>query len=87
MTEAAGGRREPRHPRCGAMDALLDRTRGRTDLEAMRRNFGDPARGICVGRSTIDMMVFDTTARTAHLSRGPEYGVAWRQFGLTEGAK
>ena len=62
------------------MDALLDRTRGRTDLDAMRRNFGDPARGICVGRATIDMMVFDTTSRTARASRGPNYGVAWKTY-------
>jgi hypothetical protein len=87
MTEAAGGRGAPRHPRCGAMDALLDRTRGRTDLDAMRANFGDPSRGICVGRATIDLMVFDATARTAHLSRGPEYGVAWRHYGFAGGAK
>ena len=69
------------------MDALLDRTRGRTDLDTLRTNFGDPARGICVGKATIDMMVFDTVARTAHLSRGPEYGVAWRPYGFAEGAK
>jgi hypothetical protein len=50
--------------------------RGRTDLAAMQTNFCDPARGICIGRATIDMMVFDATTRTAHLSRGPEYGVA-----------
>jgi hypothetical protein len=77
MAETTG---TARHPRCDTMDALLDRSRGRTDLDAMRTNLGDPARGICVGRATIDMMVFDTTARTAHLSRGPEYGVAWRQY-------
>jgi hypothetical protein len=87
ITETAGRRGEPRHPRCGAMDALLDRTRGRTDLDTMRTNFGDPARGICVGKATIDMMIFDTTARTAHLSRGPEYGVAWRQYGFSGAAK
>jgi hypothetical protein len=87
MTEAAGVRGTARHPRCGTMDDLLDRTRGRTDLDAMRINFGDPARGISVGRATIDMMVFDTVARTAHLSRGPEYGVAWRQYGFSGGAK
>jgi hypothetical protein len=33
------------------------------------------------------MMVFDTTARTAHLSRGPDYGVAWRQYDLVGPAK
>jgi hypothetical protein len=69
------------------MDALLDRTRGRTDLDGMRANFGDPARGICVGKATIDLMVFDTMARTAHFSRGPAYGVAWRQYGFSGGGK
>jgi uncharacterized protein (TIGR03118 family) len=35
------------------MDALLDRTRGRTDLDSMRTNLGDPARGICVGTANL----------------------------------
>jgi len=87
MKEMTGGQGGARHPRCGTMDALLDRTRGRTDLDAMRANFGDPARGICVGKATIDLMVFDTMARTAHLSRGPAYGVAWRQYGFSGGGK
>jgi hypothetical protein len=87
MTEAAGGRGTARHPRCGTMHTLLDRSRGRTDLDAMRTNFSDPARGICVGKATIDMMVFDTVARTADLSRGPAYGLAWRRYGFEGGAK
>jgi hypothetical protein len=87
MTAAGARRATPRHPRCATMDALLDRTRGHTDLEAMRANFADPTRGICVGRATIDMMVFDTTTRTAHLSRGPDYGVAWREYRLADRAK
>jgi hypothetical protein len=86
MTATADGRDTRRHPRCATMDALLDRTRGHTDLAALQANFGDPARGICVGRATIDMMVFDTTARVAHLSRGPEYGVTWRKYRLAGGA-
>jgi hypothetical protein len=69
-----------RHPRCATMDRLLDETRGQTDLAAMQSNYSDPAKEICVGPSTIDMMVFDTTSRTAHLSRGPEYGVEWREY-------
>jgi hypothetical protein len=73
--------------RSGTADALLDRTRGRTDLDAMRTNFGDPARGICVGRETIDMMVFIAMARAAHLSRGPEYGVTWREYRFAGAAK
>jgi hypothetical protein len=75
-----------RHARCVSMDSLLDGMRARTDLAAMKQNFGDPARGICVGKGTIDMMVFDTTAREAHLSRGPEYGERWRTFGFAERA-
>jgi hypothetical protein len=87
MTETADGQSPPRHPRCAAMDALLDRTKGHTDLNAMRENFGDPTRGICVGRATIDMMVFNTTGRTAHLSRGPDYGVDWRPYAFAGRAK
>ncbi|MFO0888073.1 MAG: C45 family peptidase [Isosphaeraceae bacterium] len=80
MTGADRNKAQPRHPRCDTMDALLDRSRGRTDLEELKQDFGDPKRRICVGRSTLDMMIFDTTERTAHLSRGPEYGVAWREY-------
>jgi isopenicillin-N N-acyltransferase-like protein len=87
MTESTRGPRMPRHPRCGSMDALLDRTRGHTGLGAMQTNFGDPGRGICVGRATIDMMVFDTSACTSYLSRGPEYGVAWREYAFKGGPK
>ena len=61
-----------------------DRTRGRTDVDMLRAHFGDPTRGICVGKATIDMMVFDTTNRTAHLSRGPEYGASWREYGFAD---
>jgi hypothetical protein len=35
---------------------------------------------INVGKGTINMMVFDTTARAAYLSRGPDYKAAWRKF-------
>jgi hypothetical protein len=33
-----------------------------------------------VGKSTIDMMVFDCTNRVAHLSRGPSYRTEWKEF-------
>lgn len=42
--------------------------------------FADSKYQINVGKDTIDMMVFDTTAGTAYLSRGSSYQVAWRQF-------
>jgi hypothetical protein len=73
-----------RHPRCVAMDGLLTRSRGSTDLSTLQQNFGDPANGICVGKATIDMMVFDCTRRAAYVSRGPEYGVAWREYYVQE---
>ena len=38
------------------------------------------AGSVAVGKSTIDMMVFDTTAKAAYLSRGPSYKVAWKEF-------
>jgi hypothetical protein len=78
-TEMAGADAK-RHPRCISMDALLDQTKGHTNVPVMQRNFGDPSRGICVGKNTIDMMVFDTTNRGAYLSRGAEYGVSWREY-------
>jgi hypothetical protein len=80
MTGTATGVDVPRHARCLSMDRLLDTTSGATDVAAMRRNFGDPRRGISVGKGTIDLMVFDTTQKTAHLSRGADYGIAWREF-------
>jgi isopenicillin-N N-acyltransferase like protein len=69
-----------RHPRCPTMDKLLDEASGQVELATLQRCFGEPSCGICVGTSTIDMMVFDTTHRTAHLSRGAAYGVAWKKY-------
>jgi isopenicillin-N N-acyltransferase like protein len=83
MTATPADQPIQRHPRCTTMDNLLASSAGRTDLAAMQQNFGDPARGICVGKGTIDMMVFDTTRRTAHLSRGPDYGTAWKTYAFS----
>lgn len=84
MTATPADQPIKRHPRCVSMDDLLERTAGKTDLTVMQQNFGDPSRGICVGKNTIDMMVFDTTRRTAHLSRGPEYGTAWKTYAFSQ---
>jgi hypothetical protein len=54
--------------------------RGLYDATAMQELFAEPACGICVGKGTIDMMVFDCTAAAAHLSRGPSYKVDWKTF-------
>ena len=73
----------PRHPRCPTMDKLLDAADGQVDLATLQQSFGEPSCGICVATNTIDMMVFETTRRTAHLSRGNTYGIARRQYGFT----
>jgi hypothetical protein len=80
--EMAGGRL---HARCQTMYDLLRETQGKNDLARLQDYFADPKYKINVGKGTIDMMVFDTTARTAHLSRGTSYQVSWREFGF--GAK
>ena len=72
-----------RHPRCLTMDNLLNEASGQIDLATLQRSFGEPNCGISVGTNTIDMMVFDSTHRTAHLSRGATYGVAWKDYCFT----
>jgi hypothetical protein len=68
------------HERCQRMYDLLSGTRGKNDLAQLQEYFADSKHQINVGRPTIDLMVFDTTARRAYLSRGPNYGLAWREF-------
>jgi hypothetical protein len=71
------------HARCQAVDKLIAGSAGKVDRRAMQRWFEDLKAGIAVGKPTIDMMVFDTTAREAHVSRGPSYGVNWQSFGFS----
>jgi hypothetical protein len=59
---------------------LLGQSQGKNDLSRLQDYFADPKHAINVGKSTIDMMVFDTTARAAYLSRGPSYKTSWREF-------
>jgi isopenicillin-N N-acyltransferase-like protein len=80
--EMAGGKL---HARCQSMYDLLRTTQGKNSLTRLQDYFGDPKHKINVGKGTIDMMVFDTTARTAHLSRGTSYKASWREFAF--GAK
>lgn len=78
--ERAGG--EPSvHPRCRAVaDQAARQPPGTVSAATLGEWFAEPSAGISVGRSTIDMMVFDCTGRTAHLSRGPAYGTDWKAF-------
>jgi isopenicillin-N N-acyltransferase-like protein len=80
MANAKPGQRVPLHPRCQRMYDLLGESAGKNDLARLQGYFADPKYQINVGKDTIDMMVFDTTARAAYLSRGASYGASWRQF-------
>ena len=65
---------------CEAANRWLDGTTGKVDAATMREFFADRNSGICAGKATIDVMLFDTTKREAHLSRGPHHKVAWKTF-------
>jgi isopenicillin-N N-acyltransferase-like protein len=68
------------HPRCEKACQFFDSHSGKVDVHKMQQLFEDPKREINVGKSTIDMMVYDTTNLVAWLSRGPSYRVAWEKF-------
>jgi hypothetical protein len=68
------------HARCQLMYDLLLGSQGKNDLVRLQNYFADPKHKINAAKSTIDMMVFDTTARAAYLSRGSSYKLAWRKF-------
>ncbi len=68
------------HARCDKVLELTKAAEGKMDVKALQGYFADPKCGISVGKSTIDMMVFDCTHRMAHLSRGPSYETKWKEF-------
>jgi hypothetical protein len=80
MTQTPRGERVKLHARCQKMYDLLSAESGRIDLGRMQHFFQDPGCGISVGKSTLDMMIYDTTAKAAWLSRGPAYGTTWKKF-------
>jgi len=61
---------------------LVDESQGKLNESVLKTYFGDPKFEICVGKSTIDMMIFNTTTGTARLSRGSAYGESWKDFQL-----
>jgi hypothetical protein len=84
MTGTPEGAQVPVHARCAKMNNLLTKASGKIDLKTMQHFFEDPSCAISVGRSTIDMMVYNSTRREAWLSRGPDYGVDWKRFTFDE---
>lgn len=80
MTKAKADQPVPLHARCRKMYDLLEGTNGRNDLARFQDYLADPKYGINVGKGTIDQMVFDTTGRTAYVSRGTAYGARWQKY-------
>ncbi len=80
MTGAQQGQAIPLHARCQTMYNFVESSKGRNNLAHLQEYFADPKYTINAGKATIDMMVFDTTSRTAYLSRGTSYRLDWRKF-------
>ncbi|MHB8864109.1 MAG: C45 family autoproteolytic acyltransferase/hydrolase [Pirellulaceae bacterium] len=80
MSGIPQGRVIERHPRCISVDTLFDPLKGDIQLSTLQSAFSDSSLGICAGPTTIDIMVFDTTRRTAYLSRGADYGIQWCEY-------
>ncbi len=84
MTGTAAGAEVKVHARCQKMVGLLDAAKGKLDGARIQDHFADLKGGICDAKGTIDMMVFNTTAREALVSRGPGYGTTWTKFTFDE---
>jgi hypothetical protein len=81
MTGTAAGAEVKYHARCRHTYELLAAAKGQLDGGRLQDYFGDLKAGICNRTGTIDMMVFDTTAREAVVSRGPGYAPPrWKRF-------
>lgn len=88
MTGAKPDKPAELNPRCQLMYDMLSKTKGKNDLGTIQRYFTEVGNGIAFGDpnatgNTIDVMVFDTTARKGYFSRGAVFGVEWREFGFS----
>ena len=79
--QMTGGDEQLVHARSKHTLQLLKQAAGDLDGAKLQVLFSDDKAGICVA-GTIDMMVFDCTARTVKLSRGPAWGQTWKTFSL-----
>lgn len=84
MTRTPAGQKVRYQARCQKMYDLIAADGGKVDLRKMQSYFAEPKAGISAGKATLDLMVYDTTAKAAYLSRGPSYGVRWQKFTFTE---
>jgi aromatic ring-cleaving dioxygenase len=91
MIVAKPGKPRTMHARCVQMNKLLDQTAGKNDRKMLERYFTEREHGILAWKSqsnkSIDVMIFDTTGRKAYMTRGPEYGLEWREFAFHDAKK
>jgi hypothetical protein len=84
MSESKPGEPANLHPRCAQMYRLLKKSAGKNDRQTLERYLTGREYGIMSWKSpknkSIDVMIFDTTARKVYVTRGPEYGLEWRDF-------
>jgi hypothetical protein len=80
MTGTPEGKPVAFHPRCQKTYDHLEAAAGKIDAAKLQSLFADPKCDVSVGKGTIDLMVFDCTAGKALLSRGPSYGVNWKEY-------
>lgn len=83
MTGTTADKEVQHSGRCGKMYELLDAAAGRIDHRSFQHWYEEPKYKIAEP-DTLDLMVFNTTARKAYLSRGASYGVEWQEFGFDE---
>jgi hypothetical protein len=66
------------------MYKLLEQSAGKNDRKTLESYFLSPDDGILAWKhpanKSIDIMLYDTTARKAYLTRGPEFQLEWREF-------
>lgn len=59
------------HPQCQRMWELLASKKGQLDLATLQGFYGDHKSTICRHYGTLDVVIFNTTKREAHIERGP----------------
>ena len=88
LTAAKPGQDAKLHPRCQQMYKLLTQSAGKNDRATLEQYFTNREDEILSWKSanikTLDLMMFDTKARKAYLSRGPEFHLEWREFSFPQ---
>ncbi len=80
MTRTPEGEPVKYYARCRKMYELLEQAGAKLTPDALKRHFLDPDQGIWNAHMTVDVMIFNTTRREAHLTRGLGSAGNWRTF-------